>query len=273
MPHLIQEAVRRAIHESRTQGLARVTREQEIDLLEYVLQRCRERQTNLHGMLADEQARAAFALYLTMLDLARSIIVCATNRCSIAVPTLGRQLLDAFVDLKNTCASDTYVRHLNVKDMLGWKAALEQASTGRNAYFKSFYDASQLSTWRREHAEQAAQATREGIRELGIEDRFKRAGMTDVYHSVWKLLSAHVHNGISALSGRHFDVSEHGVVTVGPSEGRTPYEMPALTHSTELLIDASETIHGKYGKDALTFVDVRARCEPLWAKIIAQSDG
>jgi hypothetical protein len=199
----------------------------------------------LRPKVGDEVALFATPLYYTILDLCSAIELCAREQRSIAVPTLGRQMLDAYVDLINCFGKQGYVQQMLLADAENWAEQLKQASRGDNPFLRQFSEHPSLPTWRASHAAQIAEAKRKQVKRKSHEERFELADMSHAYFTVWKIFSADLHNNVTALINRHVEAGDN--MTFVSSEGRTPYEMPTVTHACEVLINATDLVHKRYG--------------------------
>lgn len=222
-------------------------REKWVELLKALDERISGHVTDLRWTNGDEQAVTATLLYRTMLEVSRAMRICVATKQSIAVPTLGRQVLDAFVDLLTVLNKKEHIDRMELTDALYWRDGLQQARRG-NEYFKSFATDPNLSGWQKSHAEQIDEAARRGVTQANIKDRFKDIGMETIYHSVWKHLSVHSHNNISSLRNRHLTERTAGVVEFVSSENHTPFEAAAVIQTCDFLLASSEALHDRYGK-------------------------
>lgn len=220
--------------------------------------------SELKAPIDDPRSEAVVLLYYTMLDLCNAIHLCAVHKRSIAVPTLARQVLDAYVDFTNAIGEEgiRYVRRMELADDQNWLEALTEASSGKNAYYKSFTEAPQLVEWRKLHKDATKEAARQGLSRADAEERFREAELLPEYRSVWKILSASMHNNTSTLRSRHYERTGDSFEIVC-SDGRAPYEISCLLHCTELLLNASEVLHEKWGAGRKHFAAQRDRHDEL----------
>jgi hypothetical protein len=213
--------------------------------------------------VGDDSGAVASVLYFTILDLCSALEGCAKNGRSIACPTLARQIIDAYVDLVNVVDVEGYVAQMELADAQSWAQLLEHASRGTNPYLRSFTESPYLADWRRKHAQQINEARRHSVRRKEAEERFRLAGMEDEYFTVWKLLSASMHNNLSVLRSRHHQVAGNRI-GFRSSQFNTPYELSAVSHACDLLVGATDFIHERYGAaDA----DVLAKVREPWQEL------
>lgn len=228
-----------------------MTRTMYIEPLSRALIILRTASGELAGQISRPIDRAALCLYCTMLELAGDIETLARAKPSISIPTVTRQLLDAYVDLINVLdpKQPDYWRNLEVADARTWKIWLERASAGRNSYMRQVSQDEGLPATRRANAIKLKEQEDADASKLEAQCRFTLAGMKDVYEAVWSMLSAYAHNNMSCLFSRHFVESADGSYELYLAPDRVPYELACILQSVEFLADASERIHRRFGTE------------------------
>lgn len=153
--------------------------------------------------------RTLIALYLSLIEYSDSLIYLAENEKSIAIPTVFRSLLEAYVDFKNLSEDKTYGHHMdasNTKQLLNF---LEEASKNKNAYFGLTAAEPNLTSEIQKQKNKLTQLKANGYldkkdRPLSICKKFEKAGMIQEYNGVYGYLCTHSHNNINSLEERFF---------------------------------------------------------------------
>lgn len=86
-----------------------------------------------------------------------------------------------------------------------------------------------MELWKGKFLAKIAELRRNGIKELEVRERFDKAGLTDLYESVYPMLCQHSHNNLNVIEKRHL-VETDGTVTVS-------YFRPSEKEHNLLLID------------------------------------
>jgi len=241
-------------------GLPR--QQQWIELLADIGQVALDNVAGLKPKESTQQSTTALLLYQTIIDLAHAMYIAAANGASIAIPSLARQLLDARVDLANVLLAPEYVDRMFLADVWHWKETLEQARKG-NPFVASFKLSEELAEWQKSHAAQIAEYARRGVHRIDHKERFQKVGMEAEYFTVWKQLSAHLHNSMTELRNRHMAESADGVHRLVSSVGRTPFFGSSIIGACDMLLDCSEAMHERYGAGKGVFAKIRLESDAL----------
>lgn len=223
----------------------------------------RAEMNHLHGSFHDAKDRISLSLYVTLFDLADAICLTASHRPSIAVPTLARQALDAYVDFINVLTHENYWKRLELMDDIKWKTALEHASAGRNPYLQSITEHDGLNEMRKAHTQQISEWERQSIKPLEPRERFCLAGMENEYQGIWANLSSAAHNNLSSVMSTRFDLDASRPRELILEPEIVPYESAAIAHTGYLLMEATEKIHRRNGKKDIDLSNVRTAEEKL----------
>lgn len=274
----MNDTLKRAIHSVLTKAPAdesfrldhTAKRLANLNLLTKVLDSVRPHLVHLSGDFNEPVDRMSISLYVTILQLADAMKLIASAGPSIAIPTLGRQALDAYVDLHNVLTHRNYWKCLELADDRSWMKALQHASAGQNEYFRSISKAGDLAERRKLFAQSIKNWQKKGVHVPSAKDRFVMAGMKQEYDAVWLMLSAFAHNNPSPLISRTFNLT-NGVPQVEVSAREVPYELAAISHTADLLIWASEKIHQRFGRKDLNLSEARKASEEL-SRLVAEND-
>lgn len=161
----------------------------------------------LHGSVL-EMANGCFSLYKT--------------ENNSAVPVLLRAQLEAYVDLRNLSDTVDYLKFMDFAYLHQKQKLLCNAvERGKhNVYLEALANSEDLHGIYKKIRAEIAELRRNGIKELEVRERFDKAGLTDLYESVYPMLCQHSHNNLNVLEKRHL-VQTDGTVTVSyfqPSE-------------------------------------------------------
>lgn len=249
-------------------------RAEHLGFLQAVLAFCRDHLGSIKGHFQEPAERIGVPLYCTLIQLGDAIHIVSSNGPSAAVPSLTRQALDAYVDLKNVLTHETYWQRLEVADDQHWNTALQIASAGKNPYFRAISESGLLlEDGRRHHARKLGEWQKAGLKKLEASERFNLAGMKDEYETVWPMLSAYLHNNLSALYSRHYAIREDGPPKeIALSPDKIPYELAGISHVAELLLVASEMIHARCGNKALDTSGIRQALNSHNERVTSQRD-
>jgi hypothetical protein len=269
-----RDAVRNALRAARAPALEDEPAEKRrsiLRLLSVVLETIKPQLPRLSFDIEKPVDRISISLYLTIIQLSDAMLLVASAGPSIAVPTLGRQALDAYVDLHNVLTHNDYWKRLELADDQSWLKGLQHASAGKNPYWTALSTSgSFLAEGRKEHADRIKQWTREGLKVAEAKERFELAGMEREYDALWLMLSSFAHNNSSLLISRHFRIREGERPEAEATPSQVPFEMACIGHSAELLILASEKIHARYGDRSLDLSAARKASEELNQRMLAE---
>ncbi len=82
---------------------------------------------------------------------------------------------------------------------------------------------------------------------MSIEQKFRRAGMQDIYDGVYRTISSYCHNNVTGLLGRHFK-ADQGLAQLAlfaPSDEVNTRAM--LQGAYSVCLTASHNIHARFG--------------------------
>lgn len=265
----VASAVRRALQDSKAVATSCGNeRQANLAYLGLVIDAVRPLMANLVGSVHQEVDRIALSLYMTLFQLAESVRLLASHGPSIAIPTLTRQALDGYVDLCNVLKQENYWKRLQLADDQSWQKALQVASAAKNPFMKLISESGDtLIDGRRLHAERIAEWKRQGITEADAKERFKIAEMSNEYESVWPMLSAYLHNSVSLLMSRHFNISEDEPLQIDMRPKQFPYELSCTAHIGELLLMAAEKIHERFGSERIDLSAVHRATKELTDRV------
>lgn len=217
--------------------------------------------------------RYAILLLYAVVDHARAVVTLAKAGHYAQIPVITRSALDAYADIANLCDHPSYWRHLEAIDAAKWKVLLERASRGGNPVLKALSTDRLLPVGRRKHAKRLKELKAAGVEALGIEDRFKKAGLTHEYESVYGLLSEEAHNNLSVLQSRYIDSDDQGawVVKLGQKSSRShEYEVPCTLTMAEIVLKSVEKILKYCGHGVAALSQAHSELDRIWKLAQAQ---
>jgi hypothetical protein len=200
--------------------------------------------------VADPQHRYAILLLYALTDHARVALGLARGAAFTGIGPTTRCAIDAYADLCNVCECPRYFKHLDAASAFHWKKLLERASAGRIAALKALTDSPLLAVGRKKFAAELKTLKAQGIEPLDIDERFKRAKLTDEYQSLYAILSAEVHNNIAELQSRYIDGDDASAWLVQPgqfSKHDHNYGRPCTLTMGEMIVKATEKVLRLFG--------------------------
>lgn len=155
---------------------------------------------------------------------------------------LLRSAMEAHVDLINLSNDDTYLLSMYAVYHKEWIKLTGEGVKGDNPFLTSFKDNQEAKTQLAYHERELAafKATRDIPTNL---DKFKMAGMEDIYRSAYNSLCNDSHNNIRALTRRHFRLSEGDLDLVIFDTPSTTDLAATLDTFIAILLRSNEIMH------------------------------
>jgi len=248
----------------------RLTLDELTDFLKLSLE-CAERacSNGLRFDFYDPRHRYAVLLLWTVLDFARDVIALAQVARYGAIAILTRSALDAYADIANLGDHPDYWEHLAAADASKWKQLLERASRGGNPMLKALSEDELLPLGRRKNAQELKALQAKGVEKLDIDERFKRAQLTDEYESMYAILSSEVHNNVSGLQSKYVDWDDDsvGLVPTGETSSHSHhYEEPCVLTMSEIVIQSTEKVLELLNHGTAVMSPARSQLEHIWKR-------
>lgn len=194
---------------------------------------------------AEPEQLMLMGLYGSIIDVAHSMKTLVDNQAATGVPILLRSLLEAWVELRLLHDDAEYVRQMRFLHNREWGKRLQRAASG-NSYLSLVAAHEDFERSRASHAQRVASDAAAGASRLSIEQKFTRAGLRDVYESVYSLLSDHVHSSLGALMSRHMELVDERVQLIFLRDPN-PHSVKTYTSAgAEVLSDAGIRIHLRF---------------------------
>ncbi len=190
-------------------------------------------------------------LYISLIELTSCIIILIDKKRFAGVPVLLRSLLEAFVDFKNICCDEDYVNYLEAKFHSEWLRVLNQAKNGKNLFLSHYSNWKDLDSQLSEHESELDRLKNNGYSPLNISQCFEKAGMADVYSSLYNFLCSEAHSNIRALIDRHVKINQScDDYSVVGYKNRSVSDFAAHLDSTAgILLESSIRIHSLFDND------------------------
>lgn len=200
--------------------------------------------------VADPRHRYAILLLYALTDHARVALTLARAGLFTGIGPITRCAIDAYADLCNVCDDPRYFKHLDAASAFHWKKLSERASAGGIAALRALTESELLPVGRKKFAAELKALKAEGVEPLGIDERFERAKLTDVYQSLYAILSAEAHNNIIELQSRYLDRDEEEAWLVQPgqfSRRDHNYGRPCTLTMGEMVVKGTEKVLRLFG--------------------------
>jgi Family of unknown function (DUF5677) len=130
-----------------------------------------------------------------------------------------------------------------------------------------------LPVGRRKNAQELKVLQSKGVDKLDIDERFKRAQLTNEYESMYAILSAEAHNNVSSMQSRYIDWDEKRAWIVGAGEGGSHshhYEEPCTLTMSEIVIQSMEKVLKLLGHGTAVMAPARLQLEHIWKRTQAE---
>lgn len=150
--------------------------------------------------------RTIMSLYATILEQAYDALVLQRAGQHVTLDIILRSSLEAYVDLINLCSDSNYYQQMQASFHEQWIKLAQHGVKGGNPFLNGFENSEDAVAQLKWHEEQLAEL---GVAPLNVFERFRKAGLEDVYRSIYNSLCNETHNNIRALTNRHFRLNDH----------------------------------------------------------------
>ncbi|NNH60096.1 hypothetical protein HLI01_25505 [Rhizobium laguerreae] len=200
--------------------------------------------------------RLLMALYATIIEDADSAVAILSVERWAGVEHLLRSALEAHVDLINLANDPDYADLMMIAYHKQWIRLTEAGAKGDNqflTFFKDNPEAEEQLAWHKEELGKLEARAKP----LNIFDRFDRAGMSDIYRSIYHSLCNDTHNNVQALTDRHFRLSkEEGLQNLVIFEDPEEHSLKASLDSFIATVNGSnKIIHNYFNTDSQNAVE------------------
>jgi len=190
--------------------------------------------------------RTLVQFYGSLVELSHALHAVFTVEAYIAIPSIFRSLLEAYVDFINLVQNPKYGYYLDYAYYTQWLKLLDAAESGRNAFLASISDDAMRPWFRRTLENALSELVSKGYKKgLDNVEKFRMAGMEAEYRSLYNFLCCDSHNNIRALIGRHieFDDDNQSFELAIHRERKTGEFAAELCQAAKLLADAGIRLH------------------------------
>ncbi len=130
-----------------------------------------------------------------------------------------------------------------------------------------------LPAGRRKNAQELKALQAKGVEKLDIDERFKRAQLTNEYESMYAILSSEMHNNVSSLQSRYTDWDDNRgwlVPTGDTSSHSHHYEEACTLTMSEIVIQSTEKVLRLLGHGTAVISPARSQLEHIWKRAQAR---
>lgn len=180
--------------------------------------------------------------YSSMIELSAGITILLKNSSYVGIPSLFRTLIETFVEFKNLEKDQHYRFYIEVSYLEQWLRVYKDAKKGLNPYLDGIgkLDLDEIIKGIQQRLDELKAR---GFVELRVAQKFKIAGMTDFYNSVYNSLCADSHSNLRALIQRHAGISEKDFNVILYKNETIESFLSTIDTTCALLLDASLKIH------------------------------
>ena len=164
---------------------------------ELIIETIEEAIPNINYDTSSLQEKLSIALFLSIFEIANSINILLKSRAHITIPSLIRNMLEAYVDLKNLLKDSDYKSVIYSSYLKEQKRFLENNVDHNKIYSKMLIDVKEL-----------LKNINCKNRGTSFASRFKEAGLQKIYISIYNKLCRETHNNINCLIERYFTIEE-----------------------------------------------------------------
>ena len=149
-------------------------------------------------------------LYCTMTEHLRSACVLFQNKAETSIPVLLRSFVEAYVDFINLSIDPNYEHSVRSSELKEWGKITSKAIVGGNEFLEGLILNSENDTTNVEIHEEFADLKSNGHKPQTWLEKFEKAGLQNVYESIYNEISCESHNNMRALKSRHLFQNEDG---------------------------------------------------------------
>ncbi len=216
-----------------------------------------------------EVHRTLISLYATTIELTNSAIIIREGGGHTGMDILLRTAMEGHVDLINLASDDAYLQAMNAAYHKEWIKLSGAGIDGDNPFLAFFKDNPEAQGLLAQHKEKLAAFKAKSSIPTNL-DKFKKAGMEDIYRSIYSSLCSDSHNNIGALNHRHFRPRDGDLDLVIFDVPLKTDLAATLDMFISILLKSNEIMHDYFGsagevKDELAyFRRVRDENGPKW---------
>ena len=185
------------------------------------------------------------ALYCSLIELTGSACILIKDGVGIGIPILLRSAVEAHLDFANLALDRNYGYVLRASELKEWIKLLKESKNGLNPIFKDISDLSDTENTLNQWEKELRDLQERGYKPLNVFEKFDRANLGPLYHSVYNILCCYSHNNLRALKARHVNISEKSNDFEVDLYQPIDYAkiLPYIDNFCSILIPVTETIH------------------------------
>lgn len=213
----------------------------------------------------------SLSLYLSMIDYAAGVAALRRTDGAIAIASITRSVLDAFVDIENIQRDHRFCDYLEYSSSKDIARMLKKAKLEENPYLRAIKDDHQFNEGALQEAEDTMKTLESRLQERRIrtETRYKNVNRMHEYDAIFRELSGDVHNSVQTAISRRFEIDVQEERFVLRPVPYVRFELPCLILITEALVNASEIVLKMCGHSTAAISDARERLAVLEADAIS----
>lgn len=211
---------------------------------------CLEQLKHLRFVADAHNQLIAAALYCSLIEYVGTMLLLAREQKRTGFSSVFRSFLEGYADLTNMLKNDHFYFRKRAAFHRRYKKFLRNVSAD-NPYLKSIAEVDNLEEQLKRHCEGFTELKTQGHHSIDVKDSFYKADMMNEYEAIYRFECAETHNDFDALKSRSMKVDADDKTTVGVYLAPSPdYFFVRLDTAGDLLLKASEAIHGKVGSGA-----------------------
>jgi hypothetical protein len=197
------------------------------------------------------------------IEIATAFNNLALVACWTGAELCVRPLVEGLADTKLIAAQDSHVKSMDLASKLEWKRMLEAASAGGNPFLEEIRKADLEKGILEQLKTDIEKLKAAGHVKLTAKDKFEKAGLNDLYASVFALTCNYVHGNQTALLSSHMELID-GSYVVSLFKGRDKGHQLLMFDTVQgLLLKSAEIVHQRLTEStpswlALLFADLEA---------------
>ncbi|WP_049733861.1 DUF5677 domain-containing protein [Rhizobium ecuadorense] len=212
-----------------------------LDFLSYTFAEAYKHLTEIKFDKGSPLHRTIVSLYATIIEQTQDAMVLHRSGQHVTLDIILRATLEAFVDIENLCRDDTYLNHMKASFHEQWIKLAQHGVAGGNPFLQGFTNNPEAASLLAQHRVDLDALSL--TPPLNVYERFRRAGMEDIYRSVYNSLCNETHNNIRALTNRHLRVEGDNWELVIFDQPQADSLASTLSSFIGILVRSSSIIH------------------------------
>ena len=184
-----------------------------LDKLEFLIDEAIKLTSFIRFKKENDQHLYAVMIHGSVLEIANGCFCLYRTECYSSVPVLVRAQLEAYVDLRNLCDTGDYLNYMHAAYLVQKQKLIKNAVLrGKdNEYLKDLANSPDLESGYEKINNEITELKKRGYKKLEVSERFEKAGVANLYDSVYPMLCQHSHNNIDIIERRHLEFDEDAI--------------------------------------------------------------